>query len=113
METRTLGKTDLTVTRLGFGGARLGYEDVTPDEADRLLNGLLDVGVTFVDTAACYHDSEEQIGQWIGARREEYVLASKCGHVTGGATGRGVVGGDHRPQHRPLPASDCGPTAST
>ncbi len=87
METRTLGRTDLTVTRLGFGGARIGYEDVTPDEADRLLNGLLDVGVTFVDTAACYHDSEEQIGRWIGARRDEYVLASKCGHVTGGATG--------------------------
>ena len=40
METRTLGRTDLTVTRLGFGGARIGYEDVTPDQADRLLNGL-------------------------------------------------------------------------
>ena len=33
METRTLGQTDLTVTRLGFGGARIGYEDVTPTRA--------------------------------------------------------------------------------
>ncbi len=88
MDTRTLGQTDLTVTRLGFGGARIGYEDVTPDQSDRLLNGLLDMGVTFYDTAACYHDSEEQIGRAIGSRREEYVLASKCGHVTGGASGQ-------------------------
>ena len=87
MKTRTLGKTDLTVSRLGFGGARIGYEDVTPDQADQLLNGLIDVGVTLIDTAACYDDSEEQIGKWIGSRRDEYVLASKCGHVTGGATG--------------------------
>ena len=88
METRTLGQTDLNVTRLGFGGARIGYETMSADQSDRLLNGLLDMGVNFVDTAACYHDSEEQIGKVIGARREEYVLASKCGHVTGGATGK-------------------------
>ena len=35
METRTLGQTDLNVTRLGFGGARIGYEDVTPERGRR------------------------------------------------------------------------------
>ncbi len=87
METRTLGRTDLVVTRLGFGGARIGLEDVNPDRVGRVLNRLLDDGITLIDTAACYHDSEELIGRYIGGRRNEYVLATKCGHVTGDATG--------------------------
>lgn len=86
METRTLGNTDLEVTRLAFGGARIGFEDVTDDQVDALLNGLLDNGVTLLDTAACYDDSEELIGKFVSHRRDEYVLASKCGHVAGDAT---------------------------
>ena len=87
MEKRTLGKTDLEVTRLGFGGARIGIEDTPHDRIEAVLDTLLDIGVTFIDTAACYDNSEELIGRFIGGRREEYVLASKCGHVTGEATG--------------------------
>ena len=87
MEKRRLGKTDLEVSRLGFGGARIGYEDVSTAQVDEALNTLLDIGVTLIDTAACYEDSEELIGRFIGGRREEYVLASKCGHVVGGASG--------------------------
>lgn len=87
METRTLGKTDMEVTRLGFGGARIGLEDVDAGRVGNLLNRLLDDGITLVDTAACYHNSEELIGRYISGRRDEYVLATKCGHVTGDATG--------------------------
>ena len=87
METRTLGKTDLEVTRLAFGGARIGYEDVTDEQVDQLLNGLLDSGVLLLDTAACYDDSEELIGKYVSHRRDDFVLASKCGHVAGEATG--------------------------
>lgn len=87
MEKRTLGKTDLVVTRLGFGGARFGIEDTLHDRVEVVLNTLLDLGVTLIDTAACYDNSEELIGRFVSGRREEYVLASKCGHVTGGATG--------------------------
>ena len=36
METRKLGNTDLEVTRLAFGGARIGFEDVTDDQVDAL-----------------------------------------------------------------------------
>lgn len=63
MEARTLGQTDLNVTRLGSGWARIGYVDVTPDQSYRLVNDLLGLGVTFVDTFACYHDSEEGTGR--------------------------------------------------
>lgn len=87
METRQLGQTDLHVTRLAFGGARIGYEDVTDKDVDTLLNGLLDSGINFLDTAACYDDSEELIGRYVSHRRDEYVLASKCGHVAGDTTG--------------------------
>ena len=87
MEKRRLGSTDMHVTRLGFGGARIGYEQSTDDEAARLLNGLLDAGVNFIDTAACYVGSEEQIGRVIAGRRSEYYLATKAGHVVDGATG--------------------------
>ena len=87
MEKRRLGSTDMEVTRLGFGGARIGFEKSTDEEAARLLNGLLDAGVNFIDTAACYEGSEEQIGRLIAARRSEYYLATKAGHVVDGATG--------------------------
>ena len=89
METATLGKTGLAVTRLGIGLGGIGrwspMADV--DEAGRLLNGALDGGINFLDTAACYRTSEELIGRTIAHRRDEYVLATKAGHVTGGYSG--------------------------
>jgi aryl-alcohol dehydrogenase-like predicted oxidoreductase len=47
---------------------------------DRLLNGALDVGLNVIDTAECYINSEELIGQAVAARRSEYFLFTKCGH---------------------------------
>ena len=88
MEKRRLGKTDLKVTRLGFGGARIGFEDVDPDRLQATLNTALDLGINFLDTAACYEDGEELVGRYVSERRDEYVLASKCGHVTGDARGK-------------------------
>ena len=87
MKFRTLGKTTMNVSRIGFGGARIGSDEVPPDQVEALLNTVLDLGINFVDTAACYHESEEWIGKFIGRRRSEFILASKCGHVTGGASG--------------------------
>jgi len=90
METTVLGKTGLEVSRLGAGLVKVGYLS-GPDrtkQAARLLNATLDGGINFLDTAACYGDSEEMIGTTIAHRRDEYVLATKCGHVVGGATGR-------------------------
>ena len=90
MQKTTLGNTGLEVSRLGAGLAAIG-EELTLDEIDhvgRVLNRALDGGINFLDTAACYFDSEEMVGRAIAHRRDEYILATKCGHVTGGSSGR-------------------------
>ncbi len=77
MERRTLGKTGIEVTRLGFGGARIGLDHATQDQANDLLNGLLDSGINFIDTASGYLESERMIGEAIAGRRKEFFLESK------------------------------------
>jgi len=82
---RTLGRTGREVTALGFGamelrGAPRGPE-VSEEEADKLLNAVLDAGISFIDTSIDYGQSEERIGKFISHRRTEYFLASKCGCV--------------------------------
>jgi aryl-alcohol dehydrogenase-like predicted oxidoreductase len=67
------------VSRLGFGGAPIGFLKTERDSVTRILNLLLDQGVNVIDTAAMYEGSEELIGQAIGHRRAEFVLISKCG----------------------------------
>lgn len=85
MQTREFGTTELEVTPLGYGTAEIGIRDISPDQADRILNTVLDSGINVIDTAACYGDglSEERIGRCIAQRRDEYVLVSKCGHPAG------------------------------
>ena len=82
MEKRLLGNTGLAVTPLGFGAGQIGVLHTPRPESCRLLNVVLDSGVNLIDTAACYGDSEEKIGEFISHRRNEYVLVTKCGsHV--------------------------------
>ncbi|TVQ27109.1 MAG: aldo/keto reductase [Spirochaetaceae bacterium] len=89
METRTLGRTDLVVSRLGVGLSEVGFEltSADVDRAAAVLNAALDAGITFLDTAACYNVSEELLGKAVSHRRSEFVLATKCGHVAGGYEG--------------------------
>jgi aryl-alcohol dehydrogenase-like predicted oxidoreductase len=77
---RRLGRTDLWVSPVGFGGAEIGYGEVPQDQVDRLLNRALDLGLDAIDTAECYRESEELIGKAVAHRRDEYLLFSKVGH---------------------------------
>lgn len=82
LATRTLGRTGLAVTRLGYGAMSLDdgrLTPVTPEQAREVLNALLDGGINFIDTSPDYGGSEEAIGAYIAHRRSEYFLASKCG----------------------------------
>jgi len=83
MERRRLGKTDMVVSVLGFGGSEIGYQNVGPRVVARLLGSALDAGLNVLDTAECYDDSEELIGRAIGGRRRDFYLFTKCGHARG------------------------------
>jgi aryl-alcohol dehydrogenase-like predicted oxidoreductase len=51
--------------------------------AGRLLGAVLDSGISLIDTSIDYGRSEELIGRYLGHRRGEYFLASKCGCLLG------------------------------
>ena len=75
MEKRILGRTGWSVSVIGFGGIKLPR--IGTKECERLLNRALDLGINFVDTADCYGDSEEKIGQALKRRRKEFYLSTK------------------------------------
>jgi predicted aldo/keto reductase-like oxidoreductase len=78
MQKRRLGKTGLEVGQVGFGGIKL--PQVSEAQAAEVLNAALDLGISFIDTARNYQDSERKIGKAIGHRRKEYHIATKsCG----------------------------------
>jgi aryl-alcohol dehydrogenase-like predicted oxidoreductase len=83
MEKRQLGKTDMQVSLLGFGGAEIGFEGASEETVALLLKSALDAGLNVIDTGECYEGSEELIGKTVGDRREDYYLFSKCGHPRG------------------------------
>lgn len=85
MITKTLGNTGLEVTQLGYGSMGLrgpktwGVRVVSEQDAEQFLNKVLDAGINFIDTSPDYGIAEERIGKYIGHRRDEYILATKCG----------------------------------
>ena len=87
MEKRPFGKTGLSISVLGFGGAPIGFLKTDRDRVAEILRYLLDHGVNLIDTAASYQGSEELIADTIGPRREQFVLVSKCGQKVPGVEG--------------------------
>jgi aryl-alcohol dehydrogenase-like predicted oxidoreductase len=79
------------ISPVGFGAFKIGRNQKTkyqttyelPDEREvaKLLNGVLDAGVTYIDTAPAYGLSEERIGLSISNRYDEFVLSTKVGET--------------------------------
>jgi aryl-alcohol dehydrogenase-like predicted oxidoreductase len=86
MLTRNFGTSSLQVSALGFGAGHIGYDGVTEREAHALLDRALDLGINFIDTARGYGLSEERIGRWLPAHRDEVVLSTKVGYGVEGAS---------------------------
>jgi aryl-alcohol dehydrogenase-like predicted oxidoreductase len=84
---RELGRTGLEVTMLGYGAMELRgaprARDISESQAETILNAVLDAGINYIDTSIDYGLSEERIGRYIGNRRSQYCLASKCGCLVG------------------------------
>ena len=81
METRNLGRSGLRVSAIGLGcnnfGGRISLEASRP-----VVHAALDAGITLFDTADVYGErggSETVLGQLLGSRRQEIVLATKFG----------------------------------
>lgn len=91
MEYRTLGRTGLAVSVLGFGALEIGRnwpywrqdkDDFSrPTEADaiKVIHKAMDVGINFFDTAPAYQDSEEILGKAFKGMRKEVLIGTKCG----------------------------------
>ncbi len=81
LPTRHIGPLEVSAIGLGCMGLSHAY-DVAPNAEDgtRLLNEALDMGTTFLDTAALYGggNNEKLIGKAVMHRRKEFTLASKC-----------------------------------
>lgn len=79
MQKRDFGSTGLKTSLLGFGGFHL--LEIPLSEANVLLNGYLDAGGNYIETAASYGDGESElkIGRSVARRRGEYMLVTKTG----------------------------------
>ena len=75
MQTTTLGRTDLIVTRTGFGALPIQRTDM--EEGARILRAAFDGGITFFDTARGYTDSEAKVGRALSDVRDSIVVATK------------------------------------
>ena len=80
---RPLGRTGLSVSALGFGGATIGFADRADErraEFVALVRAAADLGVTFFDTAPDYRDSEAVLGEAL-AGRADVAVATKVGRT--------------------------------
>jgi myo-inositol catabolism protein IolS len=86
MLTRTLGRTRLAVSAIGFGSWNIGgqWGDVSDQTALATVGAALDAGVTFFDSADAYGDpvgrSETLMGQALRGARDRVVIATKVGN---------------------------------
>lgn len=88
MEQRTLGSSELMITPVGLGTWAIGGGDNPygwgpQDDADSIetIHRALDLGINWIDTAAGYGHghSEEVVGRAVAGRRDQIILATKCG----------------------------------
>ncbi len=101
MQTRTLGKSGLEVSALGFGCMGISFGLGTPltrDEGVAIIRAAVDGGVTFFDTAEAYGPfvNEEVVGTALAPVRDRVVIATKFGFKYEGGKQAGL---DSRPEH--------------
>jgi len=99
MKHRRLGQKGPAVSALGLGCMSIGIADTytssvhSDEDAIALIHRSLELGMTFLDTADIYGDSEDKVGKAIRGRRDQVFLATKFGFVRGGAAGGRPVNG--------------------
>lgn len=92
IEYRSLGKTGIRVSTLGFGGSEIGYQEVAQKTVDKIIGAALDAGINVIDTAECYANGERLVGIAIARRRADVILMTKCGHAPLGSASERASG---------------------
>jgi aryl-alcohol dehydrogenase-like predicted oxidoreductase len=104
MERRTLGRQGLSVSEVGLGCMSIGIAGTysssvrSDDDAISLIHRAIDLGVTFLDTANVYGDSELKIGKALKGRRDGVELATKFGFTEANSSASRTGGIDGRPE---------------
>ena len=75
MEYRTLGKTGLKISRMGFGG--IPIQRIDAEGTRKLLHEMAEKGINYIDSARGYTVSEQYIGYGLEGIRDKFVLATK------------------------------------
>jgi aryl-alcohol dehydrogenase-like predicted oxidoreductase len=75
-----LGKTEIMVSRSGFGA--LPIQRVSKSESVKILRKAVDNGINFFDTARAYSDSEEKLGDALFPVRKQIIIATKTPALT-------------------------------
>ena len=75
MQYVTLGKTGLTISRLGFGGIPIQRVDAAT--TTELVKAMAEKGINYIDTARGYTVSESYLGEALEGLRDKFVLATK------------------------------------
>lgn len=88
---RRLGRSAIEVSPIGFGAFKIGrntgirypegYDLPDPRAVATLVDGLLELGINYIDTAPAYGLSEERLGEALAGRRDEVVLSTKVGET--------------------------------
>ncbi|WP_226872291.1 aldo/keto reductase [Microbispora sitophila] len=86
MTYRRLGDSGLVVSALGLGGNNFGRR-IDLDATRAVVDAALDAGVTLIDTADIYGESETLLGEVLKGRRDQVVIATKFGGDVNGANG--------------------------
>ena len=90
LPTRTLGRSDLALTTIGLGTWAMGgggwtfaWGEQDDNDSIRAIQAGLDAGINWIDTAAIYGHgrAEEIVGRAIAGRRDDVLVATKCGRV--------------------------------
>lgn len=88
MEMRVLGRTGLHIGKLAFGTGMFGYFG-TPEQSacSRMVARAIEAGINYFDSADVYSHGEAEtlLGKALAGRRQDVILATKCGLAMGGA----------------------------